>query len=47
MIYQYKNYKIDTIVNDMGYYEATPIDCDGKMIYTRSIEQLRTEIDEI
>jgi hypothetical protein len=44
---EYKNYTIDLTQNEWGYFEATPDDCDGKMIYAKSINQLKIEIDEL
>ena len=41
----YKNWQIEK--NDYGYFEATNLnDCDAFMKYSKSIEYLKTEIDE-
>ena len=41
----YKNWKIEKA--DYGYYEATNLnDCDAFMKYAKSVEELKTEIDE-
>ena len=48
MIEIYKDYEIYNQVNDWGYFEATSIqDCDAPMIAARTIEQLKTKIDEL
>tara|TARA_R110002167_G_scaffold284737_2_gene489850 strand:+ start:2522 stop:2662 length:141 start_codon:yes stop_codon:yes gene_type:complete len=42
----YKNYKIEK--GDFGYYEATSLtDCDANMIFAKSIEDIKRDIDEI
>ena len=42
----YKNWKIEKV--DFGYYEATNLkDCDALMMHSKSIEELKTEIDEL
>lgn len=44
----YKNYEYSLQVNDWGYYEAVSIlDCDAQIITSRTIEGLKTEIDEL
>lgn len=43
----YKDYGICTQANEWGYYEATNLnDCDAYMKYAKSIEELKTEIDD-
>ena len=44
----YKNYELTNSPNDQGYYEATSlIDCDAVMIFDKTLEGLKTEIDEL
>lgn len=45
---KYKNYEITDFPNEHGYYEATNLnDCDAYMIHDRTIEGIRTQIDEL
>ena len=41
----YKNYKIEQI--EFGYFAATNLeDCDEDLIFSKSIDELKIEIDE-
>ena len=41
----YKNWQIEK--GDFGYFEATNLDdCDAYMKHAKSIEEIKTEIDE-
>lgn len=42
---QYKNWQIEKV--DYGYFEATNMDdCDAYVMHSKSIEALKTEIDD-
>ena len=44
----YKNWEIIKSPYAVGYYEATNLyDCDANMIIAKSVEEIKTEIDEI
>ena len=44
----YKNWEITKSDYAVGYYEATNLnDCDACMIHAKSVEEIKTEIDEI
>ena len=43
----YKNWEIIKSPYAVGYYEATNLnDCDADMIIAKSVEEIKTEIDE-
>ena len=43
----YKNWEIRKSDYAVGYYEATNLnDCDACMIHAKSVEEIKTEIDE-
>jgi hypothetical protein len=43
----YKNWEIRKSDYAVGYYEATNLnDCDALMKWAKSIEEIKTEIDE-
>ena len=43
----YKNWEIRKSDYAVGYYEATNLnDCDADMIIAKSVEEIKTEIDE-
>lgn len=43
----YKGYEIREKPNEWGFYEATSInDCDAYMLFSKTLEGLKTEIDE-
>ena len=43
----YKNWEIRKSDYAVGYYEATNLnDCDAFMKYGKSVEEIKTEIDE-
>ncbi len=44
----YKNWEIRESDYAVGYYEATNlIDCDACMIRAKSVEEIKTEINEL
>jgi len=41
----YKNFRISK--NEFGYHEAVDLtDCDAYVLFAKTLEQLKTEIDE-
>ncbi len=43
---EYRNWKIEKA--DYGYYEATNLkDCDAFMLHSKSVDELKNEIDEL
>lgn len=44
---KHKNYELDEIPNEWGYYEAVSlIDCDAYILRDKTLEGLKIQIDE-
>ena len=45
---KYKGWQITLTPNDWGYYEAFSLtDCDASMIFEKTIQDVKDEIDEL
>lgn len=45
---KYKNYELTKKPNEWGQFEATNLtDCDAYMLFDKTVEGLKTQIDEL